>query len=160
MREKLLYLVLQLVKTFSMLDGVQDDTVRECFDDTFELWMSIFVSALQGSIHLNLGIKKYIVKVARFLCRFWWLSSGICSDISRLGSITSLRIFMWFGSLVTRYCRCICGVMCGIALFRSFRFRPKDHPRPRFTRTSMMTLMRFARLWKRSHTQCSSISQY
>jgi hypothetical protein len=32
MREKLLYLVLQLVKTFSMLDGVQDDVVRECFD--------------------------------------------------------------------------------------------------------------------------------
>lgn len=32
MREKLLYLVLQLVKTFSMLDGVQDETVRECFD--------------------------------------------------------------------------------------------------------------------------------
>jgi hypothetical protein len=63
MREKLLYLVLQLIKTFSMLDGVQDETVKQCFDDTFELWMSIFISALQGSINLNLGIKKYIIKV-------------------------------------------------------------------------------------------------
>jgi importin-9 len=71
MREKLLYLVLQLVKTFSMLDGVQDDVVRECFDETFELWMSIFISALQGSINLNLGIKKYIVKVIDSPCRSW-----------------------------------------------------------------------------------------
>lgn len=63
MREKLLYLVLQLVKTFSLLDGVNDQAVRECFDETFELWMSIFISALQGSITLNLAIKKYILKV-------------------------------------------------------------------------------------------------
>ena len=69
MREKLLYLVLQLIKTFSMLDGVQDDTVRECFDETFELWMSIFISAIQGSITLNLGIKKYILKVTLPTCR-------------------------------------------------------------------------------------------
>lgn len=65
MREKLLYLVLQLVKTFSLLDGVNDQAVRECFDETFELWMSIFISALQGSITLNLAIKKYILKVVR-----------------------------------------------------------------------------------------------
>ena len=51
MREKLLYLVLQLIKTFSMLDGIQDEVVRESFDGTFELWMSIFI------------IKKYILKV-------------------------------------------------------------------------------------------------
>lgn len=80
MREKLLYLVLQLVKTFSMLDGQQDDTVRECFDETFELWMSIFISALQGSITLNLGIKKYIVKVHPRPRRLWWSSSATCSD--------------------------------------------------------------------------------
>lgn len=160
MREKLLYLVLQLVKTFSMLDGVQDDTVRECFDDTFELWMSIFVSALQGSIHLNLGIKKYIVKVSCFICRFWWLSSGTCSGIYRLGSIINLRIFMSFGSLVTRYCRCICGVMFGIAPFRSIRCRLRDRPRLRFIRISMMMPMRFARLWKHLRIQSSSISLY
>ena len=63
MREKLLYLVLQLIKTFSMLDGIQDEVVRESFDGTFELWMSIFISALQGSINLNINIKKYILKV-------------------------------------------------------------------------------------------------
>lgn len=69
-REKLLYLVLQLIKTFSMLDGVQDETVRECFDETFELWMTTFISALQGSINLNLGIKKYIIKVLLVRVRF------------------------------------------------------------------------------------------
>ncbi len=46
-----------------MLDGIQDEVVRECFDGTFELWMSIFISALQGSINLNINIKKYILKV-------------------------------------------------------------------------------------------------
>jgi len=46
-----------------MLDGYQDEIVRECFDGTFELWMSIFISALQGSINLNINIKKYILKV-------------------------------------------------------------------------------------------------
>jgi importin-9 len=56
-------LVLQLIKTFSMLDGIQDEAVCECFDGTFELWMSIFISALQGSINLNINIKKYILKV-------------------------------------------------------------------------------------------------
>jgi hypothetical protein len=33
--------------------------------------MSIFISALQGSINLNLGIKKYIVKVIDSPCRSW-----------------------------------------------------------------------------------------
>ena len=46
-----------------MLDGIQDEVVRESFDGTFELWMSIFISALQGSINLNINIKKYILKV-------------------------------------------------------------------------------------------------
>jgi len=63
MREKLLFLVLQLIKTFSMLDGFQDEVVRECFDGSFELWMSVFISALQGTVSLNINIKKYIIKV-------------------------------------------------------------------------------------------------
>jgi len=59
----LLYLVLQIIKSFSPLDGYEDKAVRECFEGTFELWMSMFVSALQGTLNLNLAIKKYIVKI-------------------------------------------------------------------------------------------------
>lgn len=58
-----MYLVLQVIKSFSMLDGIDDEVVSECFEGTFELWMSLFISALQGSINLNIGIKKYIIKV-------------------------------------------------------------------------------------------------
>jgi hypothetical protein len=61
-----MYLVLQVVKSFSMLDGVDDEIVSECFEGTFELWMSLFISALQGSINLNIGIKKYIIKVHNY----------------------------------------------------------------------------------------------
>lgn len=61
-RAKLLCLVLQIIKSFSPLDGVEDSIVRGCFEGTFELWMSMFISALQGSLNLNLSIKKYIVK--------------------------------------------------------------------------------------------------
>lgn len=62
-RAKLLWLVLQVVKSFSPLDGSDDSAVRACFDGTFDLWMSLFVSALQGTLALNLPIKKYILKV-------------------------------------------------------------------------------------------------
>jgi|JI9StandDraft_2_1071091.scaffolds.fasta_scaffold103664_3 hypothetical protein len=34
-RAKLLCLVLQIIKTFSPLDGVEDSTVKSCFDGTF-----------------------------------------------------------------------------------------------------------------------------
>jgi hypothetical protein len=78
-RAKLLCLVLQIVKSFSPLDGVEDGTVRACFDGTFDLWMSLFVSALQGTLNRNLPIKKYILKVSHLFFRFWWLFSGTCS---------------------------------------------------------------------------------
>lgn len=62
-RAKLLCLVLQIIKSFSPLDGVEDNIVKSCFDGTFELWMSLFISALQGTLNLNLPIKKYILKI-------------------------------------------------------------------------------------------------
>ena len=58
-----MYLVLQLVKTFSPYDGLNDDIVRECWGDSFDSWMSLFIGALRGSPGSNIGIKKYTVKV-------------------------------------------------------------------------------------------------
>ena len=58
-----MYLVLQLVKTFSPYDGMNDEVVRECWGDSFDSWMSLFIGALKGSPSSNIGIKKYIVKV-------------------------------------------------------------------------------------------------
>lgn len=62
-REKLMFLVLQLIKTFSIYDGVEDSIVKECFDGTYDIWLSLFVSSLQSSLTTNIGIKKYIMKV-------------------------------------------------------------------------------------------------
>jgi hypothetical protein len=143
MREKLLYLALQLIKTFSMLDGVQDEIVRQCFDETFELWMSIFISVLQGSVNLNLGIKKYIIKVSTFLSRFLWSSSEICSDIWPKES-TSLPIFISFGSLATKYCPCTFGAISGRSLSTSTLFNPKITRPPLNIPISMMTQMHSA----------------
>lgn len=99
-RAKLLCLVLQVIKTFSPLDGVEDNVVKGCFDGTFELWMSMFISALQGSLNLNLSVKKYILKVSMKIGRFWWLSFGICKDMSISGNIKSPTIFLSSGSLL------------------------------------------------------------
>lgn len=62
-------MVLQLIKTFSVFDGVEDEVVRECFDGTFHIWMGLFIAALQSSINLNIGIKKYILKILVILFR-------------------------------------------------------------------------------------------
>lgn len=35
LREKILYLVLQILKTFSIFDGNDDSIVNRCFDGTF-----------------------------------------------------------------------------------------------------------------------------
>lgn len=112
-RTKLLCLVLQIIKSFSPLDGVDDNTVKSSFDGTFELWMSLFVSALQGSLNLNLSIKKYILKVHHLACRFQSSSLGTCRSISPSESIINLLIFLPFGSLHIDCCLCTSGHMYG-----------------------------------------------
>jgi hypothetical protein len=149
MREKLLYLVLQLVKTFSMLDGVQDEAVRECFDETFELWMSIFISALQGSITLNLGIKKYILKVSLAPRRHWSSFSETCSATSPTGSTTSPPTSSSFGSSATKYCLSISGRTPGSSLPAISPCSQKPLLPPRPSPTSTMTQTRSARRWNR-----------
>ena len=70
LREKLMYLVLQLIKTFSLYDGINDQIVRECWEGNFDTWMSLFMGALKGSITSNIGVKKYIIKVEKNQRRF------------------------------------------------------------------------------------------
>jgi hypothetical protein len=42
---------------------------RSCFDGTYDIWMSLFISAIQSSQKSNINIKKYIMKVLLLLYR-------------------------------------------------------------------------------------------
>lgn len=62
-REKLLILVLLVIRTFSSYDGTQDSIVEECFNSSYSIWMSLFMSALQSSLTIHINMKRYILKV-------------------------------------------------------------------------------------------------
>ena len=62
-RERLLVLVLLVIRTFSGYDGTQDTIVSECFADSYDTWMSLFVSGLQVSITIHTNMKRYFLKV-------------------------------------------------------------------------------------------------
>lgn len=47
-REKILILVLMVIRSFSSFDGSDDSIVDECFKESYDLWLSLFMSALQG----------------------------------------------------------------------------------------------------------------
>ena len=55
-----LYLAIQ---KFSYADETNDAFVAQCFDETYQIWMSLFLTALQTSAKSNLYIKFYILKV-------------------------------------------------------------------------------------------------
>lgn len=45
-REKLLILLYLVITQFSYADGVDNKLVTMCFDETYDLWISLFISAL------------------------------------------------------------------------------------------------------------------
>lgn len=40
-----------------------------CFDETYELWMSLFISALNSSPKSHINIKRYILKILTVIFR-------------------------------------------------------------------------------------------
>lgn len=57
------------ISSFAYADGVDDSVVHSCFDETYELWMSVFISTLQTSQKTFLGIKRFIVKILTVIFR-------------------------------------------------------------------------------------------
>ena len=45
-REKILLLVYQVFRSISYADGTDNNLVNKCLDNTFQIWMSLFLSAL------------------------------------------------------------------------------------------------------------------
>lgn len=48
MRELLLVLLYMAIRTFTYADGSDNNLIKSCFDETFELWMAVFISALHS----------------------------------------------------------------------------------------------------------------
>ena len=69
MREKVLILLYLAISAFAFADGQNDALVKECFDDTYEIWMSLFISSLQTSPKSHIRIKKFIVKILTIIFR-------------------------------------------------------------------------------------------
>ena len=57
------------ISSFAYADGVNNTLVHQCFDETYELWISLFISTLQTSIKKNLGIKRFILKIFSVIFR-------------------------------------------------------------------------------------------
>lgn len=68
-REKILIVLNLSVSCFSFADGVKNELVEKCFAETYDLWISTFVSALQSSVGSLLGIKKQIFRILIVLFR-------------------------------------------------------------------------------------------
>lgn len=56
--------MLLVIRTFSGYDGTQDTIVAECFADSYDTWMSLFVSGLQVSTTIHINMKRYFLKVS------------------------------------------------------------------------------------------------
>lgn len=69
MREKILILVLLVIRSFSSYDGSQDQIVDECFKESYDTWMSLFLSALQGQFKTHLNMKRYVLKSLTLIFR-------------------------------------------------------------------------------------------
>lgn len=63
MREQLLKLLYLCIETFSYAEGTDNSLIHACFDQTYQEWISIFISALQTSVKSNINIKRLILKI-------------------------------------------------------------------------------------------------
>lgn len=63
LREKILLLVYLVLRSISFADGTDNSFVSKCLDNTYQIWMSLFLSALQTSPKSHIFIKKLVLKI-------------------------------------------------------------------------------------------------
>eukprot|EP01017_Pseudomicrothorax_dubius_P030707 TRINITY_DN3852_c0_g2_i2.p1 TRINITY_DN3852_c0_g2~~TRINITY_DN3852_c0_g2_i2.p1 ORF type:complete len:1056 (-),score=282.50 TRINITY_DN3852_c0_g2_i2:43-3210(-) len=69
LREKVLVLLYLAISSFAWADVSDEAIVAQCFDETYDLWMSFFLSALQTSPKSHIGLKRYILKILTVIFR-------------------------------------------------------------------------------------------
>jgi len=52
-----------VIQTITYADGLDNALVASCLDETYDIWISLFTSALQSSPKSHISIKRYIIKV-------------------------------------------------------------------------------------------------
>ncbi|EGR32294.1 hypothetical protein IMG5_089160 [Ichthyophthirius multifiliis] len=68
-REKLMVLLYLTVSQFAYADDVNNQLVSQCFDDTYEAWMNLFISALKTNPKTHINMKRYILKILTVIYR-------------------------------------------------------------------------------------------
>eukprot|EP01017_Pseudomicrothorax_dubius_P041109 TRINITY_DN6546_c0_g2_i5.p1 TRINITY_DN6546_c0_g2~~TRINITY_DN6546_c0_g2_i5.p1 ORF type:complete len:631 (-),score=169.14 TRINITY_DN6546_c0_g2_i5:1645-3537(-) len=69
LREKVLVLLYLAISSFSWAEDSDASVVAKCFDETYDLWMSFFLSALQTSPKSHISLKRYILKILTIIFR-------------------------------------------------------------------------------------------
>ncbi|PCJ27715.1 MAG: hypothetical protein COA94_03705 [Rickettsiales bacterium] len=68
-REKVLMNVYLCLRTFAWADGVNDELVHTCFDDTFNTWMALFIQIIQSNPKSLFDLKRVSLKCLTVIFR-------------------------------------------------------------------------------------------
>ena len=70
LREKVLYVLYQSLRTFSWADGVNNRIVEQCLDETYaHCWLPLLVSILQSNPKAHFDVKKNALRVLTVFIR-------------------------------------------------------------------------------------------
>ncbi|CAD8134500.1 unnamed protein product [Paramecium pentaurelia] len=97
LREKILLLVYLVFRSISFADGTDNSLVNKCLDSTFQIWMSLFLSALQTSPKSHIFIKKLVLKILIVVFRDF----GVYSRKSL--SLSLIPVWKFFNSITQLY---------------------------------------------------------
>ncbi|CAD8159758.1 unnamed protein product [Paramecium octaurelia] len=97
LREKILLMVYLVLRSISFADGTDNSLVNKCMDNTFQIWMSLFLSALQTSPKSHIFIKKLVLKILIVIFRDF----GVYSRKSL--ALSLIPIWKFFNSITQLY---------------------------------------------------------
>lgn len=69
MREQLLHIFYLCLRTISWADGIHNDLVSNCLDDTFNQWMALFLQVVQTEPNKYFDIKRNALKCLTVIFR-------------------------------------------------------------------------------------------
>ncbi|EGR29523.1 importin 9, putative [Ichthyophthirius multifiliis] len=98
-RVKLIVLLYMIVGSFAWADDLNNQLVSQCFDDTFEAWINLFMSALKTNPKSHIKMKIYILKILNIIYRdfTYYSRKSISSKLIPIWSFFNsiLPLYMW-----------------------------------------------------------------
>lgn len=68
-RSNILIVFFLMVRGIAWADGIDNELVQACLDDTFSNWMALFLQILQSSTNRNFVVKKYALRCLTVIFR-------------------------------------------------------------------------------------------